>query len=101
MATDGPADIIIDTSTLINFLRVGRVDLLAGLAAYRFVMTDHVRDEVTSLYPSQLTNLEFALLAGHLHVVSVDSLDAVFLEMKRQRLGDGESAAIAVACASG
>jgi predicted nucleic acid-binding protein len=101
MATDGPTDVIIDTSTLINFLRIGRVDLLVGLAAYRFVVTDHVRHEVTSVYPAQLSVLEFALFAGHLHVLSIDSTDAVFLEMKRQNLGDGECAAIAAACRLG
>ena len=60
MATAGPADIILDTSTLINYLRIGRVDLLAGLSAYRFIVTDHVRHEVTVIYPAQLSNLEFA-----------------------------------------
>ena len=98
MATDG---LVIDTSTLINFLRVDRVDLLAGLASYRFLVTDHVRHEVTSVYPAQLSVLEFAILAGHLHVLSVDSTEAVFLEMKRQNLGDGECAAIAAACSLG
>lgn len=54
MGTDAPTDLITDTSTLINFLRIGRVDLLAGLTSYRFVVTDHVRAEVTSYYPAQL-----------------------------------------------
>src|SRR4051812_43975032 len=93
------ADVIIETSTLINFLRIGRVDLLAGLVAYRFLVTDHVRSEVTTHYPAQLTNLDFALLAGHLGELSLTdpSEHAVFAEMKKHRLGDGESAAIAAA----
>jgi predicted nucleic acid-binding protein len=101
MATGGPTDVVIDTSTLINFLRIDRVDLLAGLTSYRFVVTDHVRHEVTSVYPVQLSVLEFALLAGHLHVLSVDGADPVFLEMARQNLGAGECAAIAAACGPG
>jgi predicted nucleic acid-binding protein len=92
-------DVIIETSTLINFLRIGRVDLLVGLTAYRFVVTDHVRADVTTNYPAQLTNLEFALLAGHLVEISLTDLaeHAVFAEMKRHRLGDGECSAIAAA----
>ncbi len=54
MATAGPADIILDTSTLINCLRIGRVDLLAGLSGHRFIVTDHVRHEVTAIYPAKL-----------------------------------------------
>ncbi len=54
MGTDAPSDVVTDTSTLINFLRIGRVDLLAGLTSYRFVITDHVRAEVRASYPDQL-----------------------------------------------
>ncbi len=92
-------DVIIDTSTLINFLRIGRVDLLAGLTTYRFHVTDHVAAEVTTHYPSQLANLEFALWAGHLGEVSlIEAAEhVVFAEMKKHRLGDGECAAIAAA----
>jgi predicted nucleic acid-binding protein len=88
-----------DTSTLVNFLRVGRVDLLAGLTSYRFVVTDHVRAEVTSFYPAQLSNLEFAFLAGHVVEMTLDtSVDlTVFAELRALRLGDGECASIAAA----
>ena len=58
--------VVIETSTLINFLRIGRVDLLAGLAAYRFIVTDHVRAEVTTHYPAQLADQKAAVQAGHL-----------------------------------
>ena len=68
------ADVIIETPTLINFLRIGRVDLLAGLVAYRFLVTDHVRSEVTTHYPAQLATLDFALLAGHLGELSLTDL---------------------------
>jgi predicted nucleic acid-binding protein len=91
--------VVIETSTLINFLCIGRVDLLAGLTAHHFIVTDHVRAEVTAHYPDQLSNLEFALLAGHLHEVSLTdpSEYTVFAEMVRERLGVGECAAIAAA----
>lgn len=99
MGTDALTDVITDTSTLVNFLRVGRVDLLAGLASYRFVVTDHVRAEVTSYYPTQLSNFEFALLASHIVEMMLDAPAdlTVFAELKALRLGDGECASIAVA----
>ena len=93
-------EVVIDTSTLINFLRIGRVDLLTGLAAYRFVVTDDVRAEIFSSYPVQYANLDLALKAGHLHVVSlVDPAEgAAFAAMQSLRvLGDGECSAIAAA----
>ncbi|WP_165074790.1 hypothetical protein [Paludisphaera rhizosphaerae] len=97
-------EVVIDTSTLINFLRIGRVDLLAGLAAYRFVVTDDVRAEILSSYPVQYANLDLALKAGQLHVVSlVDPAElAAFAAMQALRvLGDGECSAIAAAQARG
>jgi len=99
MVTDALTDVMTDTSTLVNFLRVGRVDLLAGLTSYRFVVTDHVRAEVTSFYPAQLSNFEFALLAGHVAEITLDTPAdlTVFAELKALRLGDGECASIAAA----
>lgn len=93
-------DVIIDTSTLINFLRIGRVDLLAGLTAYRFVLPDNVQAEVLTSYPIEYANLELALQARHLHVISLTAPDelAVYVAMQALRvLGDGECAAIAAA----
>ena len=39
--------VVLDTSVLLNFLRVGRLDLLVGLPGYELLVTDHVRAEVT------------------------------------------------------
>jgi len=103
MGTDAPTDLIADTSTLVNFLRIGRVDLLAGLASYRFVVTNHVRAEVTASYPAQLATFEFALMAGHLVEITLYTPAelGVFGELKRSRLGDGECASIAAALSRG
>lgn len=99
MGTDAPTYVIADTSTLVNFLRVGRVDLLAGLTSYRFAVTNHVRAEVTAFYPAQLASFEFALMAGHIVEITLDAPAelVVFGELKRLRLGDGECASIAAA----
>jgi len=39
--------VITDTSVLINFLALDALAILTSLAATRFLVTDHVRDEVT------------------------------------------------------
>jgi predicted nucleic acid-binding protein len=97
-------DVVIETSTLINFLRIGRVDLLASLASYRFLVTDHVRAEVTTHYPARLANPEAAFQAGHLSEVSLtDAAElTVFAAMRSLHvLGDGECSAIAAALVRG
>jgi predicted nucleic acid-binding protein len=98
MATAGRDDGVLDTSVLVNFLAVDRADLLAGHPAYRFVIVDHVRGEITEHYPEQLQRLERALAAGFFVESSVDALDAVFATLVGEgRLGIGECAAIALA----
>jgi predicted nucleic acid-binding protein len=106
MATDGRQRAIIDTSVLINFLRIDRVDLLAAHPAYRFVVIDYVRREVTNRYQQQLARLEAALAAGLLEGdidpadVSMAELTA-YAELQKVRIGDGERGAIAAAYARG
>lgn len=93
-------DAVIETSTLINFLRIGRVDLLANLSAYRFLVPDNVQAEVLTNYPVQYANLDLALRAGQLQVIPLtDPAEvAVYVAMQKLRvLGDGECAAIALA----
>lgn len=97
-------DIVIDTSTLLNFLRIDRLDILASLSIYRFIVTDHVRFEVTSHYPLQLSNLERAFRAGHLVETSLADpleLDAFAALQAHGVLGDGECSAIAAAVTRG
>jgi predicted nucleic acid-binding protein len=102
MATDGRDDAVLDTSTLVNFLAVDRVDLLGRHPAYRFTITEHVRGEVTAHYPEQLERLEHALSGSLLEVAQLDSLDPTFVMLvKEGRLGIGECAAIALAVAKG
>ena len=106
MATDGRQRAIIDTSVLINFLRIDRVDLLAAHPAYRFVVIDYVRREVTNRYQQQLARLEAALAAGLLEGdidpadVSMAELSA-YADLQKVRIGDGERGAIAAAYARG
>lgn|SRR5215813_13480842 len=93
------AIIVADTSVLINFLRIDRMDLIGEHPA-SFIATDHVAAEIADTYPDQQARYNEALKAGLLDEQRVD--DTVELELflqmaERGRLGAGERSAIAVA----
>jgi predicted nucleic acid-binding protein len=56
-----PKDVVVDTSVLINFLNVDRLDLFASHPQYRFLVTEHVKREVTEHYPQQINRLNVGL----------------------------------------
>lgn len=100
MSATAEDEAVLDTSTLINFLAVRRLDLLQDHPQYRFVVTDHVRAEVTAHYPEQLAQLESALAAGWIREIPVTTPEELelFAELNKPgRLGAGECSAIAVA----
>jgi len=91
---------VIDTSVLINFLVIDRADLLVNHPDYCFVLTDHVRDEVTSFYSEQYSRLQCLLDQNAFEQIRVDSPDELEIFgnlIANKRLGTGESAAIAAA----
>jgi len=80
------AIVVADTSVLINFLCIDRMDLI-GRHPQRFLATDHVGAEITSSYPEQKAR----------SVVDPEEL-SLFLRLKPgEMLGAGECSAIAVA----
>ena len=91
--------VIADTSVLVNFLRIDRMDLIGGYPA-AFIATEHVGTEISDDYPDQQTRYQAALSAGLLTEERIDDpteLD-IFLQLSRHsRLGSGERSAIAVA----
>ena len=91
--------VITDTSVLINFLVIDKVEMLALLPGRQFVITDHVRSEVTSHYHEQLQLLELSLSNRHLTEISVADPGEVgaFATLTQTGLGIGECSAIAVA----
>lgn len=90
--------VVLDTSVLLNFLRVGRLDLLVRLPRHEFLVTDHVRLEVTDAECARM--LGVALRHEHLREERVDTPTevAAFQQLAAVRvLGLGECAALAVA----
>ena len=91
--------VVTDASVLVNFLRIDRLDLIAGLPLH-FTLTDHVADEVSDRYPDQRERLAFALDTGILSEIAVTSPEELSLFGSLSatgRLGAGECSAIAVA----
>ena len=92
-----PTIIVADTSVLINFLCIDRMDLI-GAHPDSFLATAHVAAEIID--PIQHSRYATALAAGDLVEQHVDDPAEVeiFLRLaQRGRLGAGERSAIAVA----
>ncbi len=88
-----------DSSVLINFLRINRLDLFEK-CSYSFFITDHVQDEISTCFPDQLDCLMRGLNQNTLQKVNVESPKefSVFADLCQSgQLGAGECAAIAVA----
>jgi predicted nucleic acid-binding protein len=98
-----PSIIVSDTSVLVNFLRINRMDLIAGYS-HDFIVTDHVAAEITDHYPDQQARFAAAQAAGMLQQVSItDPAEvALFGSLAASgRLGAGECSAIALASHQG
>ena len=94
-----PAIIVTDTSVLINFLRIDRMDLIAG-HSHDFLATDHVAAEVSDRYPDQQKRFAEALDAGVIsetRVTMPEELQLFGSLLATGRLGSGECSAIALA----
>lgn len=92
--------IVVDTSVLINFLRVDRLDLFARHPDFEFLVTEHVKAEVTRNYPQQLQRLLDGCQSGAVCEISVNNLaelETFNTLFSGKRLGAGECAAIAAA----
>ena len=91
--------IALDTSVLINFLCIDRMDLIARYS-HQFIVTDHVAAEVEDFYSDQQIRLKASLQSGTLKQVSIADQREVDLFgslSKSRRLGSGECSAIALA----
>jgi predicted nucleic acid-binding protein len=89
--------VVADTSVLLNFLKLDRLDLIARHSS-NFLVTNHVSDEVTKHYASQRPRLMDALESGILREHPVmDKQDVALFGKLCSDLGTGESSAIAFA----
>ena len=96
---DSSLIIIADTNVLINFIRIDRLDLLAD-HSHQFVITEHVKEEITEHYTVQRKMLQEAIEGGVITEKIVNSLEALQLFgslMNTGRIGAGECSAIACA----
>lgn len=97
MAPPDPATIVLDTSILLNFVKIGHVVLLGRLGS-PVLLLDQVLAEV--IRPEQRAMVEAAINAGVLELQSVTDPAEVtlFAELRASgRLGAGECAVLAVA----
>ena len=97
MARQGPTTIVLDTSVLLNFVNIGRLELLGQLGT-PVVLLDQVLDEIRR--PEQRETVEDAVAAGILDLQSIRNPVevALFAGLRVDgRLGAGECAVLAVA----
>ena len=101
MRRKDPTPIVLDTSVLLNFVKIGRIELLGRLGT-SVVLLDQVLDEVRR--PEQRKAVEDAVAVGTLGLQSVRNPTEVALFAELQtggRLGAGECAVLAVALSRG
>ena len=92
-----PTPIVLDASILLNFVKVGRIDLLGELGS-RVVLLDQVHAEV--IRPAQSQVVTEAIAAGIMDLESVTDITEVtlFADLRAGgQLGAGECAVLAVA----
>ena len=91
--------IVMDSSVLINFLKIDRLDLLANHRC-RIIVTNHVCEEIRDYYPVQQRRFAKAFKRGDIAIETLARAEEVQLFTSLAdsgRLGAGECSAIALA----
>ncbi len=92
--------VVADANVLINLIHVDRLDLCAQLPGLKFVIPDHVHDEIT--HPEQRTVLDSAIEAGLFRIAHItDPVDIEALTELIAFLGQGEAACLILAVRNG
>jgi predicted nucleic acid-binding protein len=88
--------VVTDTNILINFMHIGRLDLLGKLPSYSFVVPEEVVKEVRE--PHQAQALRTAMSSGLLSQVQLaDPAELTVYADLIQILGSGEAACLSLA----
>lgn len=74
---DGRLLVVIDSSFLINFLALDRMDILGGLRQFQFHVLNHVRAEIR--YQDQRTRLQTAVDSGIVAEIEITEPGEVLL----------------------
>ncbi|MFQ5899689.1 MAG: hypothetical protein ACE5JN_15780, partial [Candidatus Methylomirabilia bacterium] len=84
---DGRLLVVTESSFLINFLAIDRMDILAGLHQFKFCVLDHVKAEIQ--YPDQQARLQAAVAAGIVSELEITEPPEILLyDGFRKFLGD-------------
>lgn len=103
MEVNESTTLVVDTSVLINFLCIDRMDLIAR-HSHSFVVTEHVAEEVTNYYSDERRRLDSAFKSAVLREERVEAgilATSPASSATPERLGLGERSAIALAVAKG
>lgn len=88
--------VVSDANVIINFIHIEQLDILSALPGLKFVVPEHVVDEITD--SDQKSVLEIALNNNHLEQVIITEMEEMenYVELHRI-LGQGEAACLAIA----
>lgn len=96
MASQTPTIVALDASVLINFIRIGRIELLGNLPAMTFMVPNEVENEITD--GTQAAALKEATAAGHLQQTAMtDPAELEHHVTLTRYLGKGEAACLTLA----
>lgn len=92
--------VALDANVLINFIHIGRLDLLGNLSAMTFMVPNEVENEITD--GMQAAALKEATAAGHLQQTAMtDPAELEHHVALTRYLGKGEAACLTLATARG
>lgn len=96
MTTEQDEVVVADANVIINFIHIGRLDLLGKLPGLRFVAPEHVVAEV--VVAAQATALREAMERGDLEEATITEPQEIARYVQlTETLGKGESACLAIA----
>lgn len=95
MTTRPQGIIVTDANVLINLMHVGRLELCGRLPNLKFVIPDHVREEIVDI--AQRAEIDDAIARGDIHMESITTPNSIALYAElvshigrgRTRLGVG------------